>query len=289
MEEEHVLAVFIATCLVKAQQRYLLPRKSIFESHLSIICLLNSILITLQVLKSGISIKHSKKIVLFSKNTITHSMTIIISKKLISVIYYQTILAYTTHSIPLCLHKYWMDLHRLSFYPKSRYSKLPSKTAFRDRGIQINASSHFSLQSDPLDCIQVNTAAKRSNLLVFVCDCIANCLIKWHPEPVKRSHIDEHYHQLFASKRPTRAQQDCNTTAEKSRYESISPQCSVKPIFMKQRIVHNDMPPWQILYNLSSNHFSNTQALIVLSYEQGAINLPAHCAATSPIRAWRLP
>ena len=111
MEEEHVLAVFIATCLVKAQQRYLLPRKSIFESHLSIICLLNSILITLQVLKSGISIKHSKKIVLFSKNTITHSMTIIISKKLISVIYYQTILAYTTHSIPLlfaCINIGWI-------------------------------------------------------------------------------------------------------------------------------------------------------------------------------------
>ena len=54
-------------------------RKSSFESYLSIICLLNSILITLQVLKSGISIKHSKKIVLFSKNIITHSMTIAIS------------------------------------------------------------------------------------------------------------------------------------------------------------------------------------------------------------------
>ena len=41
---------------------------------------------------------------------------------------------------------------------------------------------------------------------------------------------------------------------------------------MKQCIVHNEMPPWQSLYNLSSNQFSNTQAFIVLSYEQGAIN-----------------
>ena len=34
--------------------------------------------------KVGISIKYSKKIVIFSKNVITHSMTIIISQKLIS-------------------------------------------------------------------------------------------------------------------------------------------------------------------------------------------------------------
>ena len=35
---------------------------------------------------------------------------------------------------------------------------------------------------------------------------IANCLLKRHPEPVKRNHIDEHSQQLFASKRSTCAQ-----------------------------------------------------------------------------------
>ena len=35
---------------------------------------------------------------------------------------------------------------------------------------------------------------------------IANCLLKWHPEPVKRNHIDEHSQQPFALKRSTCAQ-----------------------------------------------------------------------------------
>ena len=36
--------------------------------------------------------------------------------------------------------------------------------------------------------------------------CIANCLLKRHPEPEKRSHKDEHSQKLFASKRSTCAQ-----------------------------------------------------------------------------------
>ena len=37
-------------------------------------------------------------------------------------------------------------------------------------------------------------------------DSIANCLLKRHPEPEKRSHLDEHSQQPFASKRSTCAQ-----------------------------------------------------------------------------------
>ena len=38
---------------------------------------------------------------------------------------------------------------------------------------------------------------------------IANCLLKQHQEPEKRSHIDEHSSQLFASTRSTCVQWDC--------------------------------------------------------------------------------
>ena len=47
---------------------------------------------------------------------------------------------------------------------------------------------------------------KKSIIVQLQNSLIANCLLKQHPEPVKRNHIDEHSQQPFASKYSTCAQ-----------------------------------------------------------------------------------
>ena len=66
---------------------------------------------------------------------------------------------------------------------------------------------------------------------------IANCLLKRHPEPVKRNHIDEYSQQPFASKRSNCDCIQANTAAEKSISASIFLQCSIRPLSY-------EMPHW---------------------------------------------
>ena len=63
---------------------------------------------------------------------------------------------------------------------------------------------------------------------------IANCLLKQHQEPEKRSYKDEDSQQLFASKRSTCVQWDCiptNTAAEKSVPASIFLRFDIRLLF----------------------------------------------------------
>ena len=79
---------------------------------------------------------------------------------------------------------------------------------------------------------------------------IANCLLKRHPEPVKRNHIDEYSQQPFASNHSTCAQWGipATTVAGKSVPASIFYNLIQDFFFMKRSIIHDDnMLLWQLL------------------------------------------
>ena len=98
--------------------------------------------------------------------------------------------------------------------------------------------------------------------------CIANCLLKQHPEPEKWSHIDEHSQQPFASTRSTCVQWDVFRwirVVGKSVPASIFLRFDTRLLFLWNAALSMMMtcPFGKQLRSLFSNQSSNTDAFIV--------------------------